>query len=300
MGFIKMSIIDVVDILLVAVIMYYIYKLIRGTNATSILTGVLLIYVSWVLAKALNMELMSGILGSVVNIGLIALIVIFQSEIRKFLQSIGDRGQQGPMSIIKKLLNPKLAKENTNIGEIINPIVKACGDMSMSKTGALIVIKQNGSLREVVSTGVVLDAAISDSLIKNIFFKNSPLHDGAMVIEEGRIVAAKCVLPSTRSEVPMSFGMRHRAAMGVSEESDAIVVVVSEETGAISVFHNARVKAGLSATELKAELIRLNTEGQQEAKEKEPAEHQAQPAEPPQPSGPQGAEESGSSEQSAE
>ena len=152
MGFIKMSIIDVVDILLVAVIMYYIYKLIRGTNATSILTGVLLIYVSWVLAKALNMELMSGILGSVVNIGLIALIVIFQSEIRKFLQSIGDRGQQGPMSIIKKLLNPKLAKENTNIGEIINPIVKACGDMSMSKTGALIVIKQNGSLREVVST----------------------------------------------------------------------------------------------------------------------------------------------------
>lgn len=299
MGFIKMSIIDVVDILLVAVIMYYIYKLIRGTNATSILTGVLLIYVSWVLAKALNMELMSGILGSVVNIGLIALIVIFQSEIRKFLQSIGDRGQ-GPMSIIKKLLNPKLAKENTNIGEIINPIVKACGDMSMSKTGALIVIKQNGSLREVVSTGVVLDAAISDSLIKNVFFKNSPLHDGAMVIEEGRIVAAKCVLPSTRSEVPMSFGMRHRAAMGVSEESDAIVVVVSEETGAISVFHNARVKAGLSATELKAELIRLNTEGQQEAKEKEPAEHQAQPAEPPQPSGPQGAEESGSSEQSAE
>lgn len=262
MGFIKMSIIDVVDILLVAVIMYYIYKLIRGTNATSILTGILFIYVSWVFAKALNMELMSGILGSVVSVGLIALIVIFQSEIRKFLQSIGDRGQ-GPVAIIKKLLNPKLRKDAVNIGAIIDPIVKACGDMSLSKTGALIVIKQNGSLREVVDTGVVLDAAISDSLIRNIFFKNSPLHDGAMVIDEGRIVAAKCVLPSTRSEVPMSFGMRHRAALGVSEESDAIVVVVSEETGAISVFHNAKVRAGLSATELKAELIRLNSEEQQ-------------------------------------
>ena len=296
MGFIKMSIIDVVDILLVAVIMYYIYKLIRGTNATSILTGILFIYVSWVFAKALNMELMSGILGSVVSVGLIALIVIFQSEIRKFLQSIGDRGQ-GPMAIIKKLLNPKLRKDTVNIGAIIDPIVKACGDMSLSKTGALIVIKQNGSLRDVVDTGVVLDAAISDSLIKNIFFKNSPLHDGAMVIDEGRIVAAKCVLPSTRSEVPMSFGMRHRAALGVSEESDAIVVVVSEETGAISVFHNARVRAGLSATELKAELIRLNDEGQQE---EHTEEQQTQSEEQSQSSGSQGVEESGPSEQGTE
>lgn len=268
MGFIKMSIIDVVDIVLVAVIMYYIYRLIRGTNATSILTGILLIYVSWVVANALNMELMSGILGSVVNVGLIALIVIFQSEIRKFLQSIGDRGQ-GPVQVIKKLLNPKMSKANINIGNIIEPIVKACGDMSMNKTGALIVIQQSGSLRDVVDTGVVMDAAISDSLIRNVFFKNSPLHDGAMVIDGGRIVAAKCVLPSTRSEVPMSFGMRHRAAMGVSEESDAIVVVVSEETGAISVFHNAKVTAGLSSTELKAELLRLNSEGQQQ--EEEPA-----------------------------
>ena len=270
MGFIKMSIIDVVDILLVAVIMYYIYKLIRGTNATSILTGILFIYVSWVFAKALNMELMSGILGSVVNVGLIALIVIFQSEIRKFLQSIGDRGQ-GPVTLIKRLLNQKNAKQNLNIEAIIDPIVKACGDMSMTKTGALIVIKQSGSLREVVETGVTLDAAISDSLIRNVFFKNSPMHDGAMVIEDNRIVAAKCVLPSTRSEVPMSFGMRHRAALGVSEESDAIVVVVSEETGAISVFHNAKLKAGLSATELKAELLRLNNEVQLEMQKDEAA-----------------------------
>ena len=281
MGFIKMSIIDVVDILLVAVIMYYIYKLIRGTNATSILTGILFIYVSWVFAKALNMELMSGILGSVVNVGLLALIVIFQSEIRKFLQSIGDRGQ-GPVALIKRMLKGG-SKPHANITDSIDPIVKACADMSMSKTGALIVIKQDGSLREVIDTGVALDAAIGDLMIRNVFFKNSPLHDGAMVVENNRIVAAKCVLPSTRSEVPMSFGMRHRAALGLSEESDAIVVVVSEETGAISVVHNAKVLAGLSATELKAELIRLNSEVLRKAEEEPtaPAEEPVALAEEP-------------------
>ena len=129
--------------------------------------------------------------------------------------------------------------------------------MSATMTGALIVIKQDGSLDDIVATGVTIDANITPSLIKNIFFKNSPLHDGAMVIGGGRIVAAKCVLPSTKSEVPLSFGMRHRAAMGICEESDAIVVVVSEETGAISVAQNGKIRRGLSEIELKAELMRL-------------------------------------------
>ena len=260
MGFIKMTIIDIVDILMVATIMYYIYKLIRGTNATSILTGIVLIYFGWVVARALNMELMSGILGDVVSVGLIALI-------RKFLQSIGDRGQMsGPLYYLKKILFPKQAVRHVDIESSINPLVKACGDMSATLTGALIVIKQSGSLEDVVASGVEVDAHISDSLIRNIFFKNSPLHDGAMVIENGRIRAAKCVLPSTKSEVPLSFGMRHRAAMGLCEESDAIVVVVSEETGGISVAHNGRIRTGLSAIELKAELIRLNNEPVEAAK----------------------------------
>ena len=261
MGFIKITIIDIVDILMVATIMYYIYKLIRGTNATSILTGIVLIYFGWVVARALNMELMSGILGDVVSVGLIALIVIFQAEIRKFLQSIGEGGHKtGPLYYIKKLLFPKQVTPHVDIESSINPIVKACGDMSATLTGALIVIKQSGSLDDVVASGVEVDAHITDSLIRNIFFKNSPLHDGAMVVEDGRIRAAKCVLPSTKSEVPLSFGMRHRAAMGLCEESDAIVVVVSEETGGISVAHNGRIRTGLSAIELKAELIRLNNE----------------------------------------
>lgn len=257
MGFIKMTIFDVVDILMVAIIMYYIYKLIRGTQATSILAGILVIYVSWILARAFNMELMSGILGSVVSVGLIALIIIFQSEIRKFLQTLGSKSQQnGPLAALNKLINSSKDKHE-NIDAIIDPIVRACGDMSASLTGALIVIKQDGSLDDVVATGVELDANITTSLIKNVFFKNSPLHDGAMVVGGGRIVAAKCVLPSTRSEVPLSFGMRHRAAMGLCEESDAIVVVVSEETGSISVAQNGKIKRGLSEIELRAELMRL-------------------------------------------
>lgn len=257
MGFIKMTIIDVVDILLVAVIMYYIYKLIRGTQATSILAGILVIYVSWIVARAFNMELMSGILGSVVSVGLIALLIIFQSEIRKFLQTLGSNSQQtGPLAVLYKLI-PTSRNKHEKIDNIIDPIVRACGDMSATMTGALIVIKQDGSLDDIIATGVAIDANITPSLIKNIFFKNSPLHDGAMVIGGGRIVAAKCVLPSTKSEVPLSFGMRHRAAMGICEESDAIVVVVSEETGAISVARNGKIRRGLSEIELKAELMRL-------------------------------------------
>lgn len=257
MGFIKMTIFDVVDILMVAIIMYYIYKLIRGTQATSILAGILVIYVSWIVARAFNMELMSGILGSVVSVGLIALIIIFQTEIRKFLQTLGSKSQQnGPLAVLNKLLSTSKGKHE-NIDNVIDPIVRACGDMSATLTGALIVIKQDGSLEDIVATGVEIDANITPSLIKNIFFKNSPLHDGAMVVGGGRIVAAKCVLPSTKSEVPLSFGMRHRAAMGLCEESDAIVVVVSEETGSISVAQNGKIKRGLSEIELKAELLRL-------------------------------------------
>lgn len=258
MGFIKMSIMDVVDILLVAVIIYYIYKLIRGTQATSILAGILVIYISWVTARAFNMELMSGILGSVVNVGLIALIIIFQSEIRKFLQTLGTNSQQtGPLAFVYKLISNERRAKHEVIDEVIDPIVRAAGDMSRTLTGALIVIKQDGSLEDIIATGVKIDANITPSLIRNIFFKNSPLHDGAMVVSGGRITAAKCVLPSTKSEVPLHFGMRHRAAMGICEESDAIVVVVSEETGAISVAHKGKIARGLSETELKSELMRL-------------------------------------------
>lgn len=270
MGFIKITIIDVVDILLVAIILYYIYKLIKGTQATHILAGILVIYVSWIMARALNMELMTDILNSVVSVGLIALIIIFQTEIRRFLHTIGQTSQhKGPMAYLYRLISPRKGAQKEDIMTIIDPIARACGSMSNSLTGALIVIRQEGSLEDIMATGVTIDAEITDSLIKNIFFKNSPLHDGAMVIAGGRIASAKCVLPSTKSDVPLSFGMRHRAAMGLCEESDAIVVVVSEETGAISVAQNGKIKRGLSETELKAELMRIGQILEEESAEEE-------------------------------
>ncbi len=257
MDFIRITFIDIIDIVLVAMIIYYLYKVLRGTHAMGILFGILLLYVIYIVVSALNMELLTTIIKNLTSVGLIALVVIFQPEIRRFLQVFGTQSLDKQKSFISRIFDLKGNKTAINV-EYINPIVSACGDMSASKTGALILIKREGSLQEIIDSGVMVDAIISPSLVKNIFFKNSPLHDGAMVISDGRIVAAKCVLPSTRSEVPLSFGMRHRAALGASETTDAIVVVVSEETGNISVAHNGKINVGLSSTELKAELMRLS------------------------------------------
>jgi uncharacterized protein (TIGR00159 family) len=257
MDFIRIETIDVIDIVVVAVIMYYLYRLIRGTHATAIIFGIVLIYVIWVVVKALNMELLTSIIGSVTSIGILAVVIIFQPELRRFLQMLGDQGQSRQKSILSRIFNFRNEKIDANF---ISPVVRACEDMSAVKTGALIVVRQEGNLQEIIDTGVLTDAIISASLLKNIFFKNSPLHDGALIIDNNRIVAAKCVLPSTRSEVPLSFGMRHRAALGISEVSDAIVIVVSEETGGISIAHNGKISTGLSSTELKAKLMELTNE----------------------------------------
>ncbi len=258
MDFINIKVIDIIDIVVVALIMYYLYRLIRGTHATAIISGIVLIYVVWVAVRALKMELLTSIIGSVTGVGILALVIIFQPELRRFLQMLGTQGHSRQKSILGRIFNFKGGKGMD--ADYINPVVRACGDMSAAKTGALIVVRQEGNLQEIVDTGVMIDAIISSSLLKNIFFKNSPLHDGAVIIDKNRIVAAKCVLPSTRSEVPLSFGMRHRAALGISEVSDAIIIVVSEETGGISVAHNGKINIGLSSTELKAELMQLTIE----------------------------------------
>ena len=267
MDFIKITIIDIIDIVVVALIMYYLYKLIRGSHATAILSGILLIYVIAVVVKALNMELLSAIINALTSVGIVALVVIFQPEIRQFLQVIGIQSRSKQKSFLGRIFDFKSNKGLT--AEYIEPVVNACGDMSTAKTGALIVIRQEGGLQEIAGTGVMIDAVISSSLIKNIFFKNSPLHDGAMIIDKNRIIAAKCVLPSTRSEVPLSFGMRHRAAIGLSEVSDAVVVVVSEETGTISIAHNGKIDVGLSPTQLKAELMKISEKPAEEPAAKE-------------------------------
>lgn len=251
MGFVPFTFIDFIDIILVAAIMFWIYRATRGTNAPYIISGIIMIYLMWVVVRTLNMELLSNILGQFVSVGVIALIIVFQPEIRRFLQMIGMR--QKRFNFIARIFN---RNDNTSV-TIIAPIVQACREMSAHKTGALIVIGRQSDLRLITEGGIAIDAKISTPLLENIFFKNAPLHDGAVVIEGDRIVAAKCILPVTQSDVPKSYGTRHRAAIGMSEISDAIILVVSEETGGISIAHGGTIHRDIAPDQL-ANLLQRN------------------------------------------
>ncbi|MFI3286605.1 MAG: diadenylate cyclase CdaA [Rikenellaceae bacterium] len=251
MWFVPFSLRDLIDILLVAVIMYWIYRTTKGTNAPYILTGIIAIYMLWVVVKTLNMELLSSILGQIISVGVIALIIVFQPEIRRFLHMIGMR--QKRLSFIINIFSTHDIITSANV----DPIVSACVDMSESRTGALIVIGQQSDLRLITDGGVAIDAKISPQLLKNIFFKNSPLHDGAVVIEGDRVIAAKCILPVTQSEVSQPFGTRHLAAIGISEISDAVVVVVSEETGQIAIAQSGHLYRNLAPQRLSQVLQRF-------------------------------------------
>lgn len=236
MGFIPFTLIDFIDIFLVAGLMFAIYRATRGTSAPYIFFGIIIICIAWVMVRALNMELLSNILGQVISVGVIALIIIFQPEIRRFLQMIGMR--QKEFDFISRMFSVARKKEDINT----SPIVSACLDMSNTKTGALVVIRQKDDLLFIIENGIAVDANLSVSLLKNIFFKNAPLHDGAVIIEGNRIVAAKCILPVTQSDVPKDYGTRHRSAIGLSELTDSVVVVVSEETGALSIVKGGQIK----------------------------------------------------------
>ena len=244
MGFVPFTFIDFIDIILVAAIMFWIYRATRGTNAPYIISGIIMIYLMWVVVRTLNMELLSNILGQFVSVGVIALIIVFQPEIRRFLQMIGMR--QKRFNFIARIFN---RNDNTSV-TIIAPIVQACREMSAHKTGALIVIGRQSDLRLITEGGIAIDAKISTPLLENIFFKNAPLHDGAVVIEGDRIVAAKCILPVTQSDVPKSYGTRHRAAIGMSEISDASILGVSEETGGISIAHGGTIHRDIAPDQL--------------------------------------------------
>lgn len=251
MGFIPFTLIDFIDIFLVASLMFGIYRATRGTSAPYIFFGIIIICIAWVMVRALNMELLSTILGQAISVGVIALIIIFQPEIRRFLQLIGMR--QKEFDFISRVLSSSRKKEEINT----SPIVSACLDMSESRTGALIVIRQRDDLQFIIEGGIALDANVSVSLIKNIFFKNAPLHDGAVVIEGSRVVAAKCILPVTQSDVPKDYGTRHRAAIGISELTDAVVVVVSEETGSISIVKSGQIKHNLDPQKFPSALKKI-------------------------------------------
>ncbi len=251
-GFLKLSFADILDILLVALIIYQVFRWIRGSTViSSIFMAILALYVFRVVAAALNMRLMSAILGTVLDVGLLALIVIFQPEIRRILTKFGSSYKITARG--KILLNRILGTSDTKLdSEAVKELTEACRSMSLDKTGALIVIQHETQLDYIADTGDRVDANINRRLIMNLFFKNSPLHDGAMIINKGRIEAARCTLPITeKTDIPPSFGMRHKAAIGISEETDADVIVVSEETGNISFVKGGQVKRIGNINELK-------------------------------------------------
>ena len=249
-GFLDITLVDIIDIFVVALIMFQVYRLTRGTNALRIVVGILIIYLLWIVTRVLNMELLSMILGQIIGVGVIALIIVFQQEIRRFLILLGTQYTNRRVSFMARLFRPRGRKVKVVGQDWIDTVVGACADMAKTKTGALIVIARKVNLLPFIEQGERIDALISASLIKNIFFKNSPLHDGAMVIADDRIAAARCVLPSTEREVPMEFGMRHRAALGASEITDALVIVVSEERGTISIARKGHISRDISPAHL--------------------------------------------------
>lgn len=222
-----------IDILCVALMLYYLYRLMKESRSLNVFIGIIVFVIIWLfVSQVLEMRLLGSIMDKLVSVGVIAIIIIFQEEIRKFLYSLGaHQRMRGFMRLFSSGGRNKKAMDKT----AIMPIVMACINMSRGKVGALIVIERMVSLDDIIETGDRIDANINQRLIENIFFKNSPLHDGAMVVSKRRIVAAGCILPvSHNTDIPKELGLRHRAALGISQDSDAIAIVVSEETGGIS------------------------------------------------------------------
>ena len=248
---------DFIDILLVALILYYIYRLMRESRSLNVFIGILVFVITWLfVSQVLEMRLLGSFLDKLVDVGVIALIVLFQDEIRKFLYNVGAHRR---VRAFARLFISKGDDEESKkaLKEAIMPIVMASMNMSRGKVGALIVIERTMPLGEIASTGDKIDSNINQRLIENIFFKNSPLHDGAVIISKRRIIAAGCILPVSHDmDIPKELGLRHRAAMGISQESDAVAVVVSEETGAISVAVGGQFRLRLSAEELESILTK--------------------------------------------
>ncbi len=250
------SIKDLIDVLLVALMLFYLYKFMKESGSLNLFIGILIIIVIWVLVSQIfQMRLLGGILDTLVSVGALALIVLFQDEIRHFLRDVGSQRR------VRRILDFFARKNNATPADHkeMMPIVMACMNMAKRKEGALIVIEQADKLGEVIKTGETVNADINQLLIENIFFKNSPLHDGAMIVSQKRILAAGCLLPVSHSmEIPKSLGLRHRAALGISQGTDALAIVVSEETGAITVAHRGSLHRWLTAEQLEKLLFELD------------------------------------------
>jgi uncharacterized protein (TIGR00159 family) len=256
--FITFGITDAIDILLVAIILYLAYNLVKGTSAINIFIGLALIYFAYIVIKAFDLQLLSSILGKFVNVGVIAIMIVFQQEIRKFLLYIGsneflrNKNWKGIFKLHASAIEARMELD-------IDALAEACFNMSETKTGALIIIGRRSDLKFFISTGDIVDSGLTSRMLENIFYKNSPLHDGAVIIIDNRIIAARCVLPVTEKEnFPAHYGMRHRAAVGITENTDALAITVSEQTGAVSITIHGDIKPDLSREKL-VYLLEKNT-----------------------------------------
>lgn len=254
-SFLNIRLLDILDILLVAFIFYYIYNLLKGTIAVNIVLGFVIIYLVFLLVKQFQMRLLTEILGGFVSVGFLAVIILFQQEIRRFLLLIGKNATLRNRAWWTLFFKRKeIAKDNLSY---IEPIVEACRYMQKTRTGALIIFAKYFDEQYYLNSGEPLDAWISRRLLESIFQKNSPLHDGAVIISEGKIKVASCILPLTDNEkLPTQFGLRHRAGIGISEMSDAIAIIVSEETGEIAYAKQGYVKMNVNETDLLHLLIK--------------------------------------------
>lgn len=254
LGFLHMGFVDILDIVVVGLIIFMVFRWIRGSSAMNIFLAIISLFLIKVIASALNMKLLTGLTGAVLDVGVIALIIIFQPEIRHFLIRFGSNyGNIRNSSLFNKFFG---VKSGSLSFESIDEIVDACRSMSEQKTGALLVLANMSNLQSFIETGDNIDAKIESRLIQNLFFKNSPLHDGALIIRDNRLVAARCTLPNTeKTNLPARYGMRHKAAIGVTEESDAAVIVVSEQTGGISYVQRGEIIGLGDASELKGILV---------------------------------------------
>jgi uncharacterized protein (TIGR00159 family) len=236
LDFIDFDIFSIIDIVLVAALLYYVYKLVRETVAIKILVGILIILIIWKITQVLQMEMLSSILGRFFQVGMFGLIVVFQQEIRKFLLMIGSTNIANRNSLFRQF---QFFKQDQASLDHIEVLVKSCKKLSKTNTGGLIVIKRSTNLDFVTNSGDNMDVQINQPIIQSIFYKNSPLHDGAIVIDFDRIIATRVILPVSNSrKIPLRFGLRHRAALGITEKTDALALVISEENGQISYLKN--------------------------------------------------------------
>jgi uncharacterized protein (TIGR00159 family) len=258
LSFINFRIIDAIDILIVALVLYQLYRLTKGTAAVKLFWMVVVFYVIWKVVEFFHFTMLSELLGELINVGILAVIILFAPEIRKFLLYIGD-------GRLLHFFSDKFGKQEKSSAFLdeVEAVREACHHMSDNMTGALIIFARKTPLDEFISTGKVIDAVPTPELLENIFFKNSPLHDGAVIIKDHRIVAARCILPvSKSSDLPQSAGLRHRSALGSTEMTDALAVVVSEQTGAISLCKNGQLIRDISSSTLRQLLLEnLTKEG---------------------------------------